>query len=331
MDTCPTFTSPLASVITRYLALKTALGRGYATERHLFRAFDAFLVTVGAADLTPVVFDRWCQTQAHLKSGIRRTQMRMVRHLCLYRRRTEPACFVPDLACFPPCHQYAPPSLLTEDEMARLIATATTLFTTSAYPLRAQAIRVGLILLYTAGLRRGELVRLTVGDYDRQAHTLRVRASKFHKSRLLPLSPDAVQALEAYLTARRASRPEATTDDAPLIWRGGAVARGYSGSGFARIFRSLARRAGIRTAAGEPPRVHDVRHSFAVHALLRWYRAGVDVQAKLPLLSTYMGHVSIASTQYYLRFVEPVARAASERFAQHYGALVTPIPQEERP
>ena len=158
-----------------------------------------------------------------------------------------------------------------------------------------------------------------------------MRASKFHKSRLLPLSADAVQELEVYFSARRACRPDATTDDAPLIWRGGAVARGYSGSGFGRLFRTLARRAGIRTADGEPPRVHDIRHSFAVNALLRWYRAGVDVQAKLPLLSTYMGHVSIASTQYYLRFVEPVARVASERFAQHYGALVTPIPQEERP
>jgi len=142
---------------------------------------------------------------------------------------------------------------------------------------------------------------------------------------------DAADTLEAYLSARRAYRLEATTDDAPLIWRGGAVARGYSGSGFARIFRTLARRAGIRTADGEPPRVHDVRHSFAVNALLRWYRAGVDVQAKLPLLSTYMGHVSIASTQYYLRFVEPVARAASERFAQHYGDLLTPYVKEEHP
>ena len=194
--------------------------------------FDAFLVAVGAADLTPAVFDRWCQTQAHLKSGIRRTQMRMVRNLCLYRRRTEPDCFVPDPAFFPPCHQYAPPYLLTEDEMARLIATASTLFTTPAYPLRAQAIRIGLVLLYTAGLRRGELVRLTVGDYDPQAHTLLVRASKFHKSRLLPLSADAARHWRRISRRDGRLRPEATTDDAPLIWRGGAVARGYSGSGF---------------------------------------------------------------------------------------------------
>jgi integrase/recombinase XerD len=329
METRPAFTSALAPVLTRYLALKTALGRGYATERQFFRSLDTFMVADGATDLTPEVFDRWCQTQAHLKSGIRRAQMRIVRNLCLYRRRTEPDCFVPDMACFPPCHQSAPPYLLTEDEMARLIAAASRLGTTPAYPLRAQAMRVGLILLYTAGLRRGELVRLTVGDYDPQEHTLLVRVSKFHKSRLLPLSMEAAEALEAYLAARRAYRLATATAAAPLIWRGGAVVCGYSGTGFARVFRSLARRAGIHTAEGQPPRVHDVRHSFAVNALLRWYHAGVDVQAKLPLLSTYMGHVSIASTQYYLRFVEPVARAASERFAQHYGALLTPYTTEE--
>jgi integrase len=87
------------------------------------------------------------------------------------------------------------------------------------------------------------------------------------------------------------------------------------------VFRNLARKAGVLKANGQPPRVHDIRHSFAVHALLRWYRQGLEVQAKLPFLSIYMGHVSIASTQYYLHFVEPLAEAASKRFAQHYGDL----------
>ena len=88
---------------------------------------------------------------------------------------------------------------------------------------------------------------------------------------------------------------------------------------------------GIRRADGQPPRVHDLRHSFAVNALLRWYRTGVDVHAKLPLLSTSMGHVSIASTQDSLHFIAPVAHAASERFAQHYSHLLTPPPEEEHP
>lgn len=331
MNTPPEFTSALAPVILRYLDLMTALGRRFATERRVFHLLDVFLVAEHAVELTLEVFERWCQTQAHLKSGIQRTQMRMVRNLCVYRRRTEPACFVPDLAFFPPCHQSAPPYLLTEDEIARLIATTRILYTTAAYPLRAQAIRVGVVLLYTAGLRRGELLRLTLRDYDPQAHTLLIRASKFHKSRLLPLSADAVAELAAYLAVRRAARPDTTTDEAPLIWKGGTAVHGYSGSGFGRVFRALARKAGVLKADGQPPRVHDVRHSFAVGALLRWYRAGLNVHAKLPLLSTYMGHVSIASTQYYLHFVEPLASAASERFAQHYGSLLTPNAQEEHP
>jgi integrase/recombinase XerD len=158
MNTPAAFTSPLAPVITRYLDLKIALGRRYATERWLFRGLDAFLVAEQAAELTPEVFERWCQSQAHRKSGIQRTQMRMVRNLCVYRRRTEPTCFVPDMACFPPRHQHAPPYLLTEDEMARLLAATRILSTTAASPLRTQAIWVGVMLLYTAGLRRGELL-----------------------------------------------------------------------------------------------------------------------------------------------------------------------------
>ena len=78
------------------------------------------------------------------------------------------------------------------------------------------------------------------------------------------------------------------------------------------------------TATGQLPRIHDIRHGFAVNALLRWYRQGLDVQTKLPLLATYMGHVSIVSTHYYLAFVEPLRAAASARFARHCGALIGP-------
>ncbi len=322
------FSSSIAPVINHHLELKIALGRGYATERRFLQSLDAYMVTDNADDLTVEVFDRRCRTRAHLKSGIRRAQMRIVRNLCLYRRRTEPACFVPDPVLFPPCHQSTMPYCLSENEIARLIAAADTLFMTSAFPLRAAAVRLGLVLLHTAGLRRGELLHLTIGDYDGVARTVFMRESEFHKSRLLPLSVDAAGELETYLSTRRAHHPESMTDEAPLIWRGGDVVRSYTGSGFGRIYRSLAQKAGIHKADGQPPRVHDARHSFAINALLRRYRAGVDVQAEPPLLSTCMGHVSIASTQYYLRFVEPLAGAAGERFAQHCGSLITPAPEE---
>jgi integrase/recombinase XerD len=84
------------------------------------------------------------------------------------------------------------------------------------------------------------------------------------------------------------------------------------------------RECGIRTLKGQPPRIHDLRHSFAVNALMRWYRDGADVESKLPLLATYLGHGSALSTHHYLHFIEPIRTAASERFALHYGALITP-------
>lgn len=90
--------------------------------------------------------------------------------------------------------------------------------------------------------------------------------------------------------------------------------------------RALFRAAGIRTAAGQLPRVHDFRHGFAVNALLRWYRQDVDVHAKLPFLAAYMGHVSVISTEYYLHFINDLAAAASGRFARRCASLVTMAP-----
>jgi integrase len=87
--------------------------------------------------------------------------------------------------------------------------------------------------------------------------------------------------------------------------------------------RRLFRRAGVKGADGRPPHLHDIRHTYAVHTLLRWYRAGVDVQAKLPALATAMGHVSVASTAYYLALLDPVAQAASARFESHCAGFLT--------
>ena len=324
------FCSPLAPVITRYLDLKTALGRRFSGERATLQSLDVFLATDAAEDLTLDSFLRWTRSLEHLKSGVRRNRMRIVRNLCLYRRRTEPACFVPDQALFPPRHQYVQPYIFSEKEIAHLLDVTRTLLTTRAYPLRSLVFRLGIGLLYTTGLRRGELLRIRVGDCDPRAQTLFVRPSKFHKSRLLPLSLDTTQEIEDYLAARRAHLPLTIADEAPLFWNGSSIVRSYTGTALRRVFHTLLQQAGIRKPDGQFPRLHDVRHSFAMNVLLRWYRAGVDVHAKLPLLATYMGHVSIASTQYYLRFIEPLANAASERFAACYGGVVAPwLPEED--
>jgi integrase len=138
---------------------------------------------------------------------------------------------------------------------------------------------------------------LVLSDYNPVEQTLLVRASKFHKSRLVALSVDAATEMAKYLRARR-RLPH--PPDAPLLTADVAGRRPYAGPAIMRALQGLMRNAGIRTASGRAPRIHDVRHTYAVHALLRWYHQGADVQAKLPALAAAMGHVSIVSTAYYL-------------------------------
>lgn len=320
--------SRLGRVITRYVGLKTALGRRFDGERRVLQSLDAFLRADGgrATGWSPESFSRWTQTLTHVSPTVRRKRLQIVRNLCLYRRRTEPDCFVPDPVLFPACHQPRPPYIFTPAEIARLLRATRALERTPGSPLRPAVFRLAIVLLYTAGLRRGELVRLTIGDYDPRERTLLVRESKFHKSRLLPLSLDGVRAIDAYLRARQ-SRHLPMAPDLPLLWNGYSGGRPYTGSGLSQGFRLLVSAAKIHPPDGRSPRIHDLRHGFAGQALLRWYRQGLDVQAKLPWLATYMGHVSIASTQYYLAFVEPLRTAASARFARHCGALVDPRAQ----
>jgi integrase/recombinase XerD len=318
------FTSLLAPDMERYLAVKQALGREYDGVRRVLVHVDDFVTTRGG-DLTPDTFAGWCLTLQHLASGTRRHGMRVVRNFCLYRRRGVPAAFVPDARLFPPDHQVVRPHLFTEGEVLRLLDLVQALPPAPTSPLRRENLRLAIVILYTTGLRLGELVRLLLSDYDPRERTLLIRDSKFHKSRLVPLSMDGAREIDRYLSIRR-TRQLAISPDSALLWHHTRRGSAYTGTGLGHAIRPLLRAAQIRTQTGRVPRLHDFRHTFAVQALLRWYRSSADVNAKLPLLATYMGHVSIVSTEYYLQFVEPLATFASDRFARYCGALVTAPP-----
>ncbi len=271
------FSSSLALPLRRYIALKQTLGREYAKEIRVLLSLDQFLADPKNPDhnLTYETFLRWCQKEERLRSGTRRNKMRIVRNFCLYRRRSEPQCFVPDIALFPRAHQPLRPYIVSPAEGQELLAQCSRLRPIMYSPLRPQLFRLVVVLLFTTGLRLGELLRLTLADYDSQHGTFLIRASKFHKSRLLPLPDDVRREVEVYLEDRR-RRSLPMNPDSPLVWNNFQGGRAYTGSTLRSGLRRLLKRAKIQTADGRHPRIHDFRqqadspimpNSFEIHRL----------------------------------------------------------------
>jgi len=307
----------------RYVEHMKALGRRFATETWMIDRLCRFLAENNAVDLDQALFERWCVTHQSVHANVRRSYQRIVRKFCLYRQRAEPECFVPDASRFTQRRPLRTPVILGPVDIARLLNATDEVRIHGAVPLQPAMMRLAVVLLYTAGLRRGELVRLRLGDINQTDGTAMIRNTKFYKSRLVPLSKDAQSELQTYLEHRLAP-PWNVSAEAPLI--GGHlhshVIHEYCGNSIGRGLRKLCIVAGVGDSDGRLPRVHDLRHSFAVQALLRWYRTGADVQSCLPRLAMYMGHVSIASTAYYLHWIPEVACTASRQFECRYGHLI---------
>ena len=246
-------------------------------------------------------------------------RQRIVRNFCPYRQRSEPACFVPDINRFARPQPHAAPIILTPTQIGNLLQLADECKSTKQTPLQPRVLKLAIVLVDTGGLRRGELLRLTLADVDSDSGVLRVRESKFHKSRLVPLSTDARREMRRYLKHRLAHKLR-SAPASPLRCNMSCGQKGYTGAGLRDAIHRLLIRGGIRDAEGRIPRTHDFRHTFAVHALLRWYGQGADVQSNLPKLALYMGHVSIVSTTYYLRWLPELRELVSDRFAENNGS-----------
>ena len=182
--------------------------------------------------------------------------------------------------------------------------------------LEAHCLRALLLLLYGAGLRISEALRLTLGDMDLAERLLTIRETKFYKTRLVPMGSDLTQALTAYL-ADRCERGHPSPPEAFLLVTRHSLP--VSVQLAEDTFKRLCREVGVRRNDDSrfAPRLHDLRHSFAVHRLTACYREGGDVQRLLPQLATYLGHVDIGCTQRYLTLTPELLGQASKRFEQY--------------
>lgn len=303
-----------SDVITAYLAARRAQGVQLRSCARSLRQFARETGDKPLHEVTPQAVAAFLRGHGTLSAT---WTIKFGRLKGLYRfalaRHYVTACALPLLKPKLPAPQT--PYVYSPDELQRLLdATATVNSPFSR--LQATTYRVLLLALYGAGLRISEAIALTVADVDLADRVLTVRSTKFYKTRLVPIGIPLAAALTAYYEQRSRLAMPAGQGSAFLCSRSGHhLIYQHVITQFQRI-RSVAC---IACPPGEPrpPRLHDLRHTAAVHRVLAWYRAGKDVQLLLPHLATYLGHASIASTQRYLQMTPELLQQASNRFAAY--------------
>lgn len=318
------FVSTLADGIARFVEHKQVLGRSYETEIYALRLFDRYLAERGIRGITaitPELVDTFLLSRP-------RKRPRSSNHLLGVLRRLFDWLVAREIVVRSPVrnatrHAWSPriPFIFAPDQARRLLDLAARLPDVPGAELRGPTFHAIFATLYGLGLRVSEACRLDVGHIDRKRALLVIRDTKFGKDRLVPFGPRLGKMLDRYLAQRRA-RDRRLADDDPLfsIRAGCRLKRQRVGS----VFRHLLPRLGLDIPReASPPRVHDLRHSFAVRTLLRWYRTGVDPAQRMLHLSTFLGHVQPESTSVYLTITADLLAEAGARFEAFAIPLVT--------
>ena len=321
MNPSSRFVSPLAEEFDSFLAFKRARGRRYARAEFTLRDLDRFVASRASTrpevDLEKFTLD-WLASKEGRKPNSVACEVSVIRQLCLFLRRREPGGFVPDrlwsARSDDPRHLA---HIFSEDEVHSLLEATAAMRVSS---LQRASIRTLINLLYCTGLRFGEAVRLRMKDVDLAEAVLFVEFSK-GRSRYVAFGRDLADEMSEYLRLRAQHAADVKPDATFFVRRRGdpMTVRAASDS-----LRRLLRRLGLKLPKGRAgPRPYDLRHTFAVHRLTRWYREGADIATRLPWLSAYMGHCDLTGTERYLRatpeLLELVAGRFEARFAEQAG------------
>jgi len=318
----PTLRSVLAPLLQEFLQDKRNRGFSYGREAYHLLQLDRFLVEAGLAEvaLPRALIVQWLSRTAKRRPSTHRKRVVVIRQLAAFLKLHGCPAHIALLPWTPRKELRSAARIFSREEMRALFAAADRLPRNPRSPFRHLVVPELFRVLYGCGLRVGEARRLTLADVDLDSGLLRIHQGKFHRDRIVPMAPGLQCRLARYAKALEGARaPSEPFFPAP---RG----RQYGHQGIYCIFRGLLERAGIgHGGRGRGPRLHEIRHTFAVHRLEAWYRAGEDLNAKLPLLATYLGHHSMVGTQAYLQLTQTLFTDLANGLDAAYGHL---IPEE---
>lgn len=294
--------------------IKQAMGSRFRTEATILKAFGKAMGEVAIADVEPEQVARYLAGVGPVTRHWHRKYEALsgFYRFAIGRGYVAQSPLPTQVPKRPPPFQ---PYIYSVEELRCLFETASTL-QPSRGGLSGATLRTLLVLLYGAGLRISEAINLTLADVDLTAGILTIRDSKFYKTRQVPIGPHLTALLRGYAeAARRQGRTTHPTRVFFVTRSGAAVTRNMAEQAFVRLRDHV----GIARADGAryQPRLHDLRHSMAVHRLVAWYQEGAEVQRLLPLLATYLGHVDVAATQRYLTMTPQLLSAANARFERY--------------
>ena len=297
-----------------YLRLRQGLGHELADAVRLLPRYVAHLEATGTTSITVEDALDWVQRpDAGPTTSVWSRRMTVVRGFARYMSGIDPATQVPPLGLVTFRQRWRPPFIYSPSDVEALMAEVPRL---TPSPFRAATFQTMIGLLAATGMRVGEAIRMTRSDLDFAEGVLVVKGSKFNKSRELPLHASTTAALASYATQRDRCVPAPKHPAFFLSAKGTPVIY----TDFGEKFRALLRASGVGSGSLVAPRIHDFRHSFAVHTLVRWHRAGEDVGPLLPRLSTYMGHRTPGYTYWYLSAAPELLTIAASRLEKAKGA-----------
>jgi integrase/recombinase XerD len=304
--------SDLACHVDEYLRLRRSLGFKLEWPGHLLPQLLAYLDAAGSATLTADLAITWAQLPQGVQALHWAHRLEAARSFALYLKTIDPATEVPPPPrdVFGARERRPTPYLWSDLEICRLLQACQRL----RPPLRAATYEALFGLLAVSGMRRGEAMNLGRDDVDLDNGVLTIREAKFGRSRLVPLHPSATEALGCYAVRRDQMCPASRS----TMFFVSSVGTALTPDGVNKTFVELTTAMGLRTPTSRP-RIHDLRHSFAVRTLIEWNRSAIDAESRMAVLSTYLGHVNPAGTYWYLSAAPELMELAAARLDDRFG------------